>query len=507
MARTLVSRLQQRVTKTCRRYTASHTETSPLLKSIYGPSSPTDTCHIQDLLEEQHTVPMGNPRASWPLEARIITTSALPLAVTFLLQYSVDTFSLIAAGKMGKLELGAVSLANLSAAITCFAPIQGLATSLDTLCAQAYGSGDKHLIGRYCQRMTLFLFCLLVPISLLWLYSESIIIHVVSDAQAAHLTSLYLRVLLFGVPGYILFETGKRFLQAQGLFRATTYILVIAAPCHVLLISFLVGKLGFIGAPLAVAITRTLIPILLILYVKFINGSSCWGGFSSHAFTNWYTMIRLAIPGMIVVEAEYLAFEVMILISGRFGIDYLAAQSILVAVATISFQIPFSVSIAASTRIASLIGAGLVDSARVAAKVAVVATCITGLANLFIYNAFRLRLPYIFTNDPAVAALTSTVLPLLSVTCCFEGLAATAHGLLRGIGRQYIGGPATLSAYYLVALPCALAFGLVLDWKCHGLILGLTLGLVVVLLIEYTYLCLTDWRKTAAEAAIRNAAG
>jgi MATE family multidrug resistance protein len=55
----------------------------------------------------------------------------------------------------------------------------------------------------------------------------------------------------------------------------------------------------------------------------------------------------------------------------------------------------------------------------------------------------------------------------------------TAHGLLRGIGRQSIGGPATISAYYLVALPASFVLGFVLDWKLYGLFLGLTAGLVL----------------------------
>jgi MATE family multidrug resistance protein len=257
----------------------------------------------------------------------------------------------------------------MSAAITCFAPIQGLATSLDTLCAQAYGSGQKHLIGLYCQRVTVFLFCLFAPVSFLWFYSEPIILRLFSDDKVAQVASMYLQVLVFAIPGYILFETGKRFLQAQGLFRATTYILLIAAPCHAVLVWLLVDRYGFIGAPVAVAITRTVIAALLILYVKFINGSRCWGGLSDRAFCNWWPMIRLAVPGMIMVVAEWLAFEVMLIAASQFGTDYLAAQSILVAVATVSFQIPFSMSIAASTRVASLIGADLVDKAKVAAKV------------------------------------------------------------------------------------------------------------------------------------------
>ncbi|PFH62489.1 hypothetical protein XA68_13391 [Ophiocordyceps unilateralis] len=459
------------------------TESSPLIKPLDGPGGeylvvePSSQASVGQWPQDVARCDGGG--GTWLQEAKIIASCSLPLTVTFLLQYSIDTLSLVVAGKIGKLELGAVSLANMSAAITCFAPVQGLATSLDTLCAQAYGSGQKHLVGLYCQRVTLFLFCLIIPISALWLYAESVLKHLVADAEISRLASLYLRVLILAIPGFILFETGKRFLQAQGLFRATTYILLIAGPCHVFLAWLLVGRLGFIGAPIAVVITRTFIPLLLLLYVKFIRGSSCWGGLNQRAFSNWWTMIRLAIPGMIMVEAEYLAFEVMIIASSYFGTDSLAAQSILAAVATISFQIPFSISVSASTRIASLIGAGMVDAGKVAARVAITATWITGCLNFIIYLLFRVQLPFIFTDDVVVAALTTQVLPLLSVTTFFEGLCATAHGLLRGIGRQYIGGPATISAYYLVALPtsAALAFGL--DWKLHGLLSGLTIGLIV----------------------------
>lgn len=75
-------------------------------------------------------------------------------------------------------------------------------------------------------------------------------------------------------------------------------------------------------------------------------------------------MIRLAVPGMIMVEAEWLAFHIMTVISSQFGTDYLAAQGILITIGTISCQVPFPMSIAASTRVAGLIGAGLVDAAK-----------------------------------------------------------------------------------------------------------------------------------------------
>jgi MATE family multidrug resistance protein len=101
---------------------------------------------------------------------------------------------------------------------------------------------------------------------------------------------------------------------------------------------------GFIGAPIAVAITENLMPLLLFLYVRFIDGYQCWGGFDRRALGNWWPMIRLALPGLVMVLAEFLAFEILTLSASWLGTTPLAAQSVLSTIATITFQFPFSVS-------------------------------------------------------------------------------------------------------------------------------------------------------------------
>ncbi|KAJ6444481.1 Multi antimicrobial extrusion protein [Purpureocillium lavendulum] len=488
-------------------------ETSPLLNGArpqdYGVDG--ESVSVDDSLEEQWegAVASGRLRTTWQRETKTIVSYSAPLIATFFLQYSINVASIFAVGRIGKVELGAVSLANMSSAVTCLAPFQGLATSLDTLCAQAYGSGHKHLVGLQCQRMATFLLCLSAPVAVLWLFSEGILVYIVPDPESARLSSLYLKVMIFGIPGIVLFETGKRFLQAQGLFRATTYILLAAAPINIFINWLLVWKLGygFVGAPIAVAITENLLPLFLFLYVVFVDGRQCWGGFSKRAFTNWWVMIRLALPGMIMVEAEWLAFEIMTLLSSRLGTEYLAAQSVLATLTTISYQIPFPMSIAASTRVANLIGAGLVDAAKITAKVTFVAACLIGVLNLTIYSTLRYHLPILFTNDDEVIALVAQVLPLVAVMQVFDGLSAGAHGLLRGIGKQSIGGPANLIAYYVISLPISLGLAFGLNWRLEGLWAGVTVGLIVVSLIEYIYLLKTDWHKAAAEAEARNQAG
>ncbi|KAK3339237.1 mate-domain-containing protein [Neurospora tetraspora] len=500
--------------------TPTVTETEPLLgerrlrhrgaNGHGGEPSSHDREHEHEHLNEQWeaAVAAGQIKTTWQREAKTIAVYSRSLIVTFLLQYSLNVTSIFAVGRLGTLELGAVSLASMTASITCYAPIQGLATSLDTLCAQAYGSGHKTLVGLQLQRMVYFLLLLLIPVAAIWLNAEPILAAMI-EKDSAKLAAQYLRVILLGTPAYAMFEGGKRFVQAQGLFHATTYVLLIAAPANVLLNWLFVWKLGwgFVGAPLAVATTQNMLPLLLLLYVWKVDGRQAWGGFKRAALRNWGPMVRLALPGMVMVVAEWFAFEILTLASGRIGVAHLAAQSVLVTVTSTTFQIPFPLSIAGSTRVANLIGAKLVDAAKTSARVTVVGGVIVGLFNVTLLSVFRNQIALLFTQDPEVIKLVAQTLPVCAIMQLFDGMAAVSHGLLRGIGRQEIGGYVNLIAYYVIALPISLGLGFGLGWNLVGLWMGVSFGLLLVSLVEYWFVWYSDWELAAREAENRNASG
>jgi multidrug resistance protein, MATE family len=339
-----------------------------------------------------------------------------------------------------------------TANITGYAVYQGLATALDTLCAQAYGSGRKTLVGLQLQRMVYFLWLITIPIGIIWLSGTAILEAIVPEKRTAELAGLYLKILLAGAPGYAAFESGKRFVQAQGMFSATTYVLLICAPLNALLNWLFVWKLGlgFKGAPIAVVITENLLPLTLFLYVRFVDGMQCWGGFEKRAFRNWGPMLALSLPGLIMVLAEFLAFEILTLSASWLSTTHLAAQSVLSTISAITYQIPFPMSIAASTRIANLIGATLSSAAKTTAKVALVLACIVGIFNVTLLSALRSLIPQLFTNDADVIEMVANVLPLCASFQLFDALAANCNGILRGLGKQEIGGYVNLIAYYLV---------------------------------------------------------
>jgi MATE family multidrug resistance protein len=243
-------------------------------------------------------------------EARLLAKYSVPLMITYLLQYNFSLVTIFVVGHIGTDELGAVSLATMTANITGLAVYEGLATSLDTLCAQAYGSGRKELVGLHLQRMVLFMLLVTLPIGAIWLNSGWILAALVPEKELARLAGRYLSILLAGAPGYAIFEAGKRFTQAQGLFNASLFVLLIATPINVLLnyLFVFVLKWDLVGAALATVLSHNLLPVLLFIYVYFVNPHSleCWAGFTRDAFRHWGPMAKLAVPGIIMVETEWL---------------------------------------------------------------------------------------------------------------------------------------------------------------------------------------------------------
>lgn len=87
--------------------TPGATETSPLLSGgAAGDPSP-DHGHLNQQWEA--AVASGKIQTTWQREAKTIAVYSRSLIVTFLLQYSINVASIFAVGRIGSVELGAVS--------------------------------------------------------------------------------------------------------------------------------------------------------------------------------------------------------------------------------------------------------------------------------------------------------------------------------------------------------------------------------------------------------------
>lgn len=96
-------------------------------------------------------------------------------------------------------------------------------------------------------------------------------------------------------------------------------------------------------------------------------------------------------------------------------------------------------------------------------------------------------------------------MPVLALFQLSDAGCALANAVLRGLGRQDIGGYVNLGVYYLVAIPVAFAlcFGPP-KLDLMGLWIGCLVGSCLIWMIEGTYCRMWKWQKAVDESRGRD---
>ncbi|TGJ80716.1 hypothetical protein E0Z10_g8044 [Xylaria hypoxylon] len=440
----------------------------------------------------------------WVSELRLLLKYSIPLIVTYLLQYTWSVIVTFIAGHLTADDLAAASIGITTMTIAGFAIFEGMATALDTLCSQAYGSNNQQGVGLHVQRMMILMGIVCIPVAAVWAASPQILGLFVEQESVVAKAGVFLRFSILGIPGYASFEAMKRFLQAQGNFSVATIILLICTPINAFASWFFAFQLnmGLVGAALGIALTNTLRPLLLVLYCVTPFGRwshKCWGGFSSAAWTNWKPMVKLSFAGSVVNLAEWGSFQIVAFSTSRLGTEHLAAQSVLATISMVTWHIPFSMSVGISTRIGHLIGAGLVSTARRAATLyGIVFTMVGCIDCLILYFAQDYILGF-FLEDLAtrdVYTLAASTIGVVSVFQIIDAFICFTNGILRGLGRQAVAACIVIVVNYCAAVPLALwlelgphHLGLVGAWT------GVACGMIVIAIIECSYIKLLKWER------------
>ncbi|SGZ58818.1 CIC11C00000002627 [Sungouiella intermedia] len=446
-----------------------------------------------------------------------LVLSSIPLVMTFLLQNSLSTVSVFSVGHLGAVELAAVSMGSMTANITGYATIQGIATALDTLCPQAFGAKRYGMVGDYMQKCVALIFVIMIPVLFVWVFfGYDLICLILPDKETAKLAADYLFYISPGIPAYILFECGKRFLQAQGVYHISTYVLLFAAPSNLIMNLVFVKSFGYLGAPIAVAINYWLMFIGLFVSTAFfidadgtptnVHPLVCWDGLDiKRAFKDWGKLVNLAVPGLIMLEAEFLAFEILTLMASYLGTIELAAQSVGSTMASLTYQVPFAIGIASSTRIANFLGAGLAEPAKKTTQVALSFGLCISLFNFLALFLFQSQIANLFTNDDRVIAILKDVMWLVALMQISDAMNANSAGCLRGQGQTKIGGIVNLVAYYVVGIPLSVYLSFYSPWKgsLHGLWIGSTVALTIIGVVQSYFALFANFEKLCEDARSR----
>lgn len=146
-----------------------------------------------------------------------------------------------------------------------------MSSALETLCGQAYGGKQHEKVGAFAYAAILCLFVVCIPISVVWVYTESLLLFAGQDPLISAEAGKYAICLIPSLLPYALLQALVRYLQTQSLILPMLWSAIASLCFHLPLCWAFVFKfnLGSAGAALSVGISYWLNVILLVLYVIF----------------------------------------------------------------------------------------------------------------------------------------------------------------------------------------------------------------------------------------------
>ncbi|KAG8637150.1 hypothetical protein MANES_15G088100v8 [Manihot esculenta] len=338
------------------------------------------------------------------------------------------------------------------------------------------------MLGIHLQASCIISFFLSIIISVIWFYTESILVLLHQDPQISATAALYMKNLIPGLFAYGFLQNMLRFLQTQSTVMPLVLFSFIPMCIHIGIAYALIycTTLGFKGAPLAVSISLWLSVLMVAMYVIIAKKfEHTWHGFSFESFNYILTNIKLALPSAAMVCLEYWAFEILVFLAGTMPNSKITTSLIAICVNTesVAYMLTYGLSAAASTRVSNELGAGNPGRAKgamaVTLKLSVFLALIVVLALAFGHNIWAAM----FSDSHAIVEDFASMATLLAISITVDSIQGVLSGVARGCGWQHLAVYANLATFYIIGMPIACLLGFKLKLYVKGLWIGLICGL------------------------------
>jgi len=410
---------------------------------------------------------------------------AVPSIIAQLGQVMLGVVDAAFAGRLSVHALDAVTLGSVWM-VGIMMPLAGVVMGLGSLVSQAHGAGRKEDVALALQRSLVLATLLSVLVVLGWSYTEEGLLLLGQDAALSRMAALYVRTQLFAAPCYLLYSALTTWLSSRGIVRIGIVTMVVAnlfnalAAWALMFGHFGLPALGIRGAALATGMTELLLPcVTALLIVRYDLHRDAWIPWSKRVLdlAPLLRQLKLGVPTGVTLALELWAFQLGTILAGQIDHIALGAHAIALNLASLSFMVPLGFSMATSTHVGQLIGAGERERAQAAAHTALQLLATYALCAGGLFVLARGLLPALYSRDPSIVSAVASVLPIAGAFQLFDGLQAAGSGILRGMGRPQITAVFNLVGYFMIGIPLACYLGLYTKLGLQGIWLGYAAGL------------------------------
>ena len=360
----------------------------------------------------------------------------------------------------------------------------GIMAGLDTLISQAYGARNLPEAHRLLASGLALAVGLSPPIVGLIL-ALTPLLGVLGVAPAIRLPAVgFIKIIVWSMPVLLIYTTFRRYLQGIHYVRPVTFALITSNLVNVLGNWLLIyghwgaPALGIRGSALSTVIARIYLAAALALAVRFRDPAAFH--FLRPDRDRMVALFRLGLPAALTTGFEVAVFNATTALAATLDPVSLAAHTIALNAASLTFMVPLGISSAAAVSVGRALGSGhrrrAVDAGWTALGLAMVFEMAAALAFVLLPR----EIARAYTHDGQVISLAVKLLAIAAVFQVFDGVQTVATGALRGMGNTRTPMTWNLVCYWVIGLPfgCWLCF--VLHWGAVGLWDGLCVALVLI---------------------------
>lgn len=179
------------------------------------------------------------------------------------------------------------------------------------------------------------------------------------------------------------------------------------------------------------------------------------------------------------IVVEVLGFASGALMMGWIGSTALAAHTIALNMASITFMIALGLGSAATIRVSNLRGEAQYGEAARAGRVALAVVLVYEVVVVVLYTTLRWYLPHLYIDDPVVVDLAATLLLWAGFFSLFDGVQVVSLGILRGYNDIRVPTLLATVAYLGLSIPVGYVAAFQFGMGAEGVWLGYLVGLTV----------------------------
>lgn len=428
----------------------------------------------------------------WRREFFALMAIGLPMGLTQLVQFSINTVDIVMIGQLGPEPLAAGAL-GLVMFYVLFVAGMGPAMAVSPMVSQALGANANDVRDvRRSVRMGLWLVGIGAPaLSLIYFFAEEFALMTGQPPQIAALAEPYILALTPGLPFALGVIVLRNFLAAIERAKAPLYFIILTTILNAFLNYLLIyGNWGFprlelVGAGVASSISHAAGFFALVAYINWEKRAKRFELFHNFFRSDWprfAEVARLGWPISITIGFEAMLFNAAVFLMGRIGVNEMAAYQVALNVAAVAFMMPLGLSMAGSVRVGLMAGAKDRPGVRRAAATAVV--CSIGAIMLVAVPVMLWPMEiagfYLEKSDPhnaTVLALVASFLPIAAAFALFDATQVAAAQALRGLKDVRMPMILTGISYWAIGFPLSAWLGLGTPMGAVGVWWGLLAGL------------------------------